>query len=121
MQKQNFKTFKYRCVHNIKSIIIEKIEEVNLANTLGYIKFKSQIYGSNEKFRNAQEKGFKLDEIVKLTIENDSSVSNKNMFFLNYLCQHVHREFLRSISQKQEYLKNVCIDRNNPFHFACRR
>ena len=33
----------------------------------------------------------------------------------------MHSEFLRIISRKPEYAKNVCIDRNKPFYFVCRR
>ena len=33
----------------------------------------------------------------------------------------MHREVFKSLSQKPEYVNSFCIDRNNPFHFACRR
>ena len=33
----------------------------------------------------------------------------------------MYRQFFRIFSQNPEYVKSVCIDRNNPFHFACRR
>ena len=33
----------------------------------------------------------------------------------------MHKDFVRLISQNPEHVKSVFIDRNNPFHFACRR
>ena len=33
----------------------------------------------------------------------------------------MHKDFFWLISRKPEYVKSVCIDRKDPFHFACRR
>ena len=33
----------------------------------------------------------------------------------------MHPHFLRKLSQNHEYVKTHCNDRNNPFHFACRK
>ena len=32
-----------------------------------------------------------------------------------------HRQFFRVISQNRDYVERLCNDRNNPFHFACRK
>ena len=46
---------------------MENNEQVFVTIIIGYMKFKSQFYGVNKKIRNAQQNGFKFDEIVKLT------------------------------------------------------
>ena len=33
----------------------------------------------------------------------------------------MHRDFFRIISQKPGIVKALCVDRNNPFDFACRK
>ena len=33
----------------------------------------------------------------------------------------MQREFFRIISQNPDYVRTHCIDRNNPFRFACSR
>ena len=33
----------------------------------------------------------------------------------------MHRHCFRLLSQNPEYAKARCIDKNNPFHFACRK
>ena len=33
----------------------------------------------------------------------------------------MHRRFFKIISQNPEYVQTHCDDRNNPFHFACRK
>ena len=58
---------------------MEKNEEVGLIITVGYKKFNSQFYGLNEKIKNALRNSFRLNEIVKLLIEIDLSISNINL------------------------------------------
>ena len=43
------------------------------------MKFKSEIYELEIEIKNAQKNGFKFDEIVKLTIKIDSSLSHVNI------------------------------------------
>ena len=54
---------------------MENNEEVFLIIFIGYLKFKSQFYGLNKKIRNALKNDIKFDEIVKLTIKLNSSIS----------------------------------------------
>ena len=49
-------------------IYIEKIEEIFLINTIGYMKIKSQFYGLGKKL-NARNNGFVFIEIVKKMIQ----------------------------------------------------
>ena len=71
-----FHSFEYRCVYDIKFIKTENIEEIFLSITLGYMKYKSQFYGLSTSTKNARINCFRFSEIVKLTIKNDSSLSN---------------------------------------------
>ena len=84
------------------------------------MKIKTQFYGLNKKIITALKKGFRLSEIVKLTIKINSSLSNINMsYYLKVQIPILHRQFFRIISQNPEYVKTVCNDLNIPFHFAC--
>ena len=60
---------------------MENDEEVILPNIIGYTIFKSQFYGYNEKIKNALKKGFRINEIVELTIKIDSSISDTNICY----------------------------------------
>ena len=33
----------------------------------------------------------------------------------------MHRHLFKKLSQNHEYVQTHCIDRNDPFHFACRK
>ena len=72
---------------------MENNEEVILTIITGHKKLKSQFYGLNRK--NARNNGFKNKEIVKLTLETDSSLWNTNICysFLNLPIPIVQRGF----------------------------
>ena len=74
--EKKFRLFDYRCVYDIKYVIMENDEEVVLTITLGYIEYKSQFHGTNRKVKNASKKGFRFSEKLKLTIKIDLSLSN---------------------------------------------
>ena len=42
-------------------------------------------------------------------------------YYLRLCIPIMHRHFFRKLSQNPDYIKTHCNDRNNPFHFACRR
>ena len=33
----------------------------------------------------------------------------------------MHRRFFKKLSQNRDYVQTHCNNRNNPFHFACRK
>ena len=101
---------------------MENNEQAILSFTLGYMKYKSHIYGLSEKIKNARMNCLRFSEIVKSTINFDSIISNINIsYYLKMPMPIMYRQFFRIISQYPEYVKSVCIDKKNPFHFACRR
>ena len=86
------------------------------------MKFKSQFYGLIKKIKNGRNSCFIFSEIIKLTINIYSNLSNKNIQnFLKFPIPILHRQFSRIICQNREYLKIYCNDLNNPFHLACRK
>ena len=98
-------------------------QEVVLTITLGYMEFKSQFYGLSEKKRkNARRNGFIFNQINQLTKNVYSNLSNTNIHLsLQLEIPILHRHFLKISCHNPEYVKNHCKDRNNPFHFACRK
>ena len=59
---------------------------------------------------------------MNLTRKIDSSLSHKNIYScLKLPIPFIRGECFRIISQNSEYVKSVCIRRNNSFHFACRK
>ena len=72
------------------------------------------------KNKSALKKNYLFIEIEKLTGNTGSNVSNLYIsFYLQKPMPLLHTEFLRIISRNPENVQTVCIDRNNPFHFAC--
>ena len=70
----------------------------------------------------AQQRGFKFNQISKLTIEIYSNLSHINIqYYLKLWMPIGQRLFFRRISQNIEYFQFFCNDRRNPFHFACRQ
>ena len=117
-----FHSFEHKCVYEKKFINMENNGEVFLTITLGYMKYSSQSYGLSKKTTNATKNCFRIGEIVKLAIKIDWSLSNQNICYYSKLpIPILHTEFSRKNSQNPQTVKDVCIDRNNPFHFGCRR
>ena len=67
-------------------------------------------------------RGFIFNQINKLTIKINSSLSNiKISYYLKFRIPIMHRQFSRTILHNPEYVENFCNDLNNLFHFACRK
>ena len=55
-------------------------------------------------------------------IKIDSNLSRVNMkYYVKHHMPIARKQFFRIIFQNPEYGKTHCIDRNVPFHFACRK
>ena len=112
-----FHTFEYGYVYDIK---FTNNGEVNLTITHGYMCFRSEFFGLMRKIKNAQKDGFRFNEIVKLTIKNNSRQSHLNIYFyLKLPIPIMHKEFFKILSRKPEYVKTLCNDSNT--FFACRK
>ena len=75
-----------------------------------------------KKMKKALKKGFTFSEMVKLAKQIISRLSKKhNCLFRIANAYNVKTIFFEKTSQNAEFVKSVCIDRNNLFHFACRR
>ena len=55
-----FHSLEYKYVYDIEYISMENTEEVILKIFVGYVKFNSQFYETNEKIKNALKKGLDL-------------------------------------------------------------
>ena len=111
-RNNTFQTFEYRCVYDIKLRNLKNIEEVILTINHECMKLKSEYYRLNKKIKNARNNGFSIDEIVKMTKNTDSSLSNISIcYFLKFWKPIMHSQFFRIIFQNPEYVKSVCIDR----------
>ena len=121
-RSKNFLSIEFRCVYDIKITNIRNNKAIILTILVRYMEFKSQIFISRGKNRNARNNGFINDQIVKLTIKIISSLSNINIYYYVKLpIAIMHRQFFRKISQKQEDVNTFCYDLKNPSQFACRR
>ena len=57
---------------------------------------------------------------MKLTIRNDSSLSNMNIWLsLKFLKLIMHRDFFGILPQNAEYVKTVCNGLQDASHLAC--
>ena len=111
-----FHTFRYVCMYDIKLTNITNNEIINITisdESLG-------LYELNKKLTIARQRGFKFNQINKLTIKIYSHQRYINIsYYLNHRIPMGQRLFFRRISENKEYVENFCNDRNNPFHFAC--
>ena len=80
------------------------------------------LYEINEKLKIARQRGFKFNQKTKLAIK---SYSHHRYINISYYRKHripiMHRQNFEKISLNPDYVQTDCKDRNNPFHFACRR
>ena len=111
-----FHTFKYVCIYDIKLTNITNNEIINIS-----ISDESMnLYEFNKKLILARKRGFKFNQINKLTIKIYSHLRYINIsYYLNHRIPMGQRLYFRRISENKEYVENFCKDRNNPFHFAC--
>ena len=113
-----FRTFDHICEYDINLTNITNNEIFNLT-----ISGKSMnLYDLNQKLTIARQNGFLFNQINKLTIKNYSNLSNINIHcYLKLQIPIMHQHFFEKLFQNKEYVERFCNDRNNPFHFACRR
>ena len=113
-----FHNFNYRCISDIKLKNIANNEIIDLP-----ISDKSMhFYELNKKLTVARERGFRFLHINKLTKESYSHQRNINIgYYLKHRIPIMPRQFFETLSQSRDYVQTHCNDRNNPFHFACRK
>ena len=79
---------------------MENNQEVDLTIIFGNMKFKFQFYTLNEKIRNAQENGFRFDELMNLTITIGSSQININIhYYLKLPIPIMQRDSFKNITR----------------------
>ena len=88
--KKCFHSFDYRCIYDIKTIIMENNEEVIPTITLGYMKDKSQFYGLSKKIKNERKNCFRFSEIVKL-IQVYQMLNVNICYYLKFPIPIMHR------------------------------
>ena len=113
-----FHTFDHICEYNLNFTNITNNETVNFA-----ISDKSlNLYELNKKLTIARERGFKFNQINKLTIKIYSNLKYINIHYhLKLGASPLHRQFFKLLSRNRDYIQTHCNDINNPFHFACRQ
>ena len=68
-----------RCVYDTSFTDIANNEKFILTISIGYMEIKSQFHELSKEIRNSRNNGFIYDQILKLTIKNYASLSNKNI------------------------------------------
>ena len=113
-----FHTFDHICEYNLNFTNITNNETVNFA-----ISDKSlNLYELNKKLTIARERGFKFNQINKLTIKIYSNLKYINIHYhLKLGASPLHRQFFKLLSRNRDYIQTHYSDINNPFHFACRQ
>ena len=113
-----FQTFDLVCEYDLSLTNITINETVNFT-----ISDKCMgMYELNKKLAIARERGFKFNQINKLTIKIDSILRRINIcYYLKHRITMCRRLLFGRISQNKEYIENFCNDINNPFHIACRK
>ena len=113
-----FHTFKYVCIYDITLTNITNNEIINITisdESLG-------LYKLNKKLTIARERGFKFNQINKLTIKIYSNLSSINIhYYLKHQIPMGQRLFFRRIAQNRNYIQTHCNDHRNTFNFACRQ
>ena len=113
-----FHTFKYVCIYDIKLTNITNYEIINTSisdESLG-------LYELNKKLTIARQRGFKINQINKLTIKIYSHQRYINIScYLKHRIPIMHRQFFKILSRNRDYVQTHCNDRNNPFRFACQK
>ena len=113
-----YHTFKYECIYDLNFTNDNNNKSVNLTisgKSLG-------LYELNKKLTLARERGFKFNQINKLTIEIYSNLSNINIHYHLLLgTSLLHRQLFENLLKNRDYIRTHCNDLNNRFHFACRQ
>ena len=113
-----FHTFDFICEYNLNFTNFTNNESVNF--TISDINMG--MYELNQKLSIARKRGFKFNQINKLTIKIYSKLSNINIHYhLKLGAPPLHRHFFIKLLKNRDYIETHCNDINNPFHFACRQ
>ena len=113
-----FHTFSYECVY----VINFRNKTNNEIVTLTFSGRNLGMYEINKKLTLAKQRGFKFEQINKLTIKIYS-----NLFYINIHYQlrlgapPLHYQFFKNLLKNPDYIETHCNDVHNPFHFACRQ
>ena len=111
-----FHTFRYVCINDIKLTNITNNDIINISlfdESLG-------LYELNKKLTIARQRGFKFNQINKITIKIYSHQRYINIsYYLKHRIPIMHRQFFKILTKNREYVETHCNDRNNPFHIAC--
>ena len=111
-----FHTFRYVCIYDIKLTNITNNEKIVISisdESLG-------LYELNKKLTIARQRGFKFNQINKLSIKIYSRQRYINIScYLKHRIPIMHRQFFKILSRNRDYVQTHCNDRNNPFHLAC--
>ena len=78
------------------------------------------LFELNKKLTLARQRGFKFNQISKLTKKIYSHQRYTNIScYLKHRIPIMHPQFFRVISQNRDYVENFCNDMENLFLFAC--
>ena len=113
-----FHTFDFICEYNLNFTNITNNESVNFT-----ISDKNMgMYELNQKLSISRKRGFKFNQINKLTIKIYSNLQNINIHYhLKLGAPPLHRQFFINLLKNRDYIETHCNDINNPFPFACRQ
>ena len=113
-----FHTFDFICEYNLNFTNITNNESVNFT-----ISDKNMgMYELNQKLSISRKRGFKFNQINKLTIKIYSKLSNINIHYhLKLGASPLHRRFFINLLKNHNYIQTHCNDLRNTFHHACRQ
>ena len=111
-----YHTFKYVCIYDIKLTNITNNAIINISISDESL----SLYELNKKLTIARQRGFKFNQINKLTIKIYSHQRYINIsYYLKHRIPIMHQQFFKILSKNRDYVQTHCNDRNNPSHFAC--
>ena len=78
------------------------------------------LFELNKKLTLARQRGFKFNQINKLTMKIYSHQRYKNIsYYLNHRIPIMHGQIFKILTKNRDYVETHCNDRNIPFHYAC--
>ena len=110
-----FHTFKFVCIYDIKLTNITN----NAINNISISDESMNLFELFKKLTLARQRGFKFNQMNKLTIKIFSNQRYINIScYLKHRIPIMHRQIFKILSKNHDYVQTHCNDRNNPFHFA---
>ena len=80
------------------------------------------LFELNKQITLARERGFIFNQINTFKMKSYSNLSNINIHYhIKLGLAPLHRQFFIKSAQNHNYIRTHCIDRRNPFRFACRQ